>query len=211
MRGEIRLANEADAAACLEIYRFFVLETAVSFETELPSLESFQARIADTQQRMPWLVCEVEGSIAGYAYATRYRPRPAYQWSAEVTVYVAEGHRGRGVGRALYRNLFACLQRQGYVNVYAVITLPNAGSVALHEALGFRPVGVFEAVGHKLNRWHDVGWWQLSLQAPPDSPNPPQTLQAVAPRLQWQALELPDWKRSRKNRAVVPGAADGPG
>lgn len=110
MRGEIRLANEADAAGCLEIYRFFVLETAVSFETELPSLESFQARIADTQQRMPWLVCEVEGSIAGYAYATRYRSRPAYQWSAEVTVYVAEGHRGRGVGRALYRNLFACLQ-----------------------------------------------------------------------------------------------------
>ncbi|HKI98922.1 MAG TPA: arsinothricin resistance N-acetyltransferase ArsN1 family B [bacterium] len=185
MSATIRLATPSDAEGCLAIYRPFVEQTAVSFETEVPTPAELSARIGDVLQRAPWLVCEAEGGIAGYAYATRYRPRQAYQWSVETTIYLAETARGRGFGRALYTNLLACLRRQGYVNAYAVITLPNPASVGLHEALGFRPLGVFESVGYKLDRWHDVGWWHLRIQPPPAQPHAPTPLAKLG-ELSWE-------------------------
>ncbi|MBI4081181.1 MAG: N-acetyltransferase [Candidatus Lambdaproteobacteria bacterium] len=185
----LRLATEADAAGCLAIYRPFVERTAVSFETDVPSVEAFAGRIAAVLQRAPWLVAaDPDGpssSIAGYAYATRFRERAAYQWVVESTVYVAESHRGRGVGRLLYANLLACLRLQGFTAVYGVITLPNPASVALHEALGFTPAGVWPAVGHKLGAWHDVGLWHLRLQAPAPEPRPPTPLPELAAELRF--------------------------
>ena len=101
--------------------------------------------------------------MVGYAYAGRHRSREAYQWSVEVSVYVAENQHRRGVGRALYTSLVECLRLQGFFHAYAGITLPNPASVGLHESLGFQPVGVYKDVGYKLGQWHTVGWLELII------------------------------------------------
>ena len=102
-------------------------------------------------------MCESEGRILGYAYAGAHRTRAAYQWSVDVPVYVHTNARQIGVGRALYRSLFGLLTLQGSCNAFAGITLPNPAGVGLHESLGFKPIGIYRDVGHKLGRWHDVG------------------------------------------------------
>jgi phosphinothricin acetyltransferase len=169
----IRLATPDDAEAIQRIYAPIVLETAISFELVPPTVDEMRRRILKTLEHLPWLVYEHDGAVIGYAYASRHRERAAYQWCADLSAYVHEQWRGRGVGRALYRSLFDLLRAQGYYNVYAGIALPNPGSVALHEALGMRSVGVYEHVGYKFGRWHDVGWWQGQVQAwvaPPAAP-----------------------------------------
>ncbi|WP_099071206.1 arsinothricin resistance N-acetyltransferase ArsN1 family B [Nostoc linckia] len=165
MKATIRLAHENDALQMLEIYAPIVQETTISFELEPPSETEFQNRIQSYQQKMPWLVCEINGQLAGYAYASPYRTRAAYQWSVESSVYVSENHRRKGIAKALYTVLFKLLQLQGFYNVVAAIALPNQPSVAVHEAVGFVPVGVFHRVGFKFGKWRDVGYWQLSLQS----------------------------------------------
>ncbi|MEH2310103.1 MAG: arsinothricin resistance N-acetyltransferase ArsN1 family B [Nostoc sp.] len=177
MKATIRLANESDALKMLAIYAPVVRETSISFEIEPPSETEFQGRIKNYQQQMPWLVCQINGELLGYAYATPYRTRAAYQWSVESSVYVNVEHRRKGVAKALYSSLFQLLQLQGFYNVFAAIALPNPASVAVHEAVGFSPVGVFCRVGYKFSEWHDVGWWQLSLQQEQPLPlNPPLSL-----------------------------------
>lgn len=172
----VRLARPADAAGCLEIYRPLVASTAISFETEPPGETAFAARVSGALESLPWLVYESEhGVVAGYAHASPHRARDAYRWSAEVSVYVRDSHRRRGVARSLYTSLFRCLRHQGYVNAYAGIALPNEASVAFHEAMGFEWVGVYRQVGFKLGRWHDVGWWALRL-VETDAPVPPRPL-----------------------------------
>jgi phosphinothricin acetyltransferase len=130
------------------------------------------ARIARTVERTPWLVAELDGVVRGYAYASRHRDRPAYDWTAETTVYVDEAYLGRGLGRALMSELLELLRRQGFHLAVAGITLPNPGSVRLHAALGFRRVGEFEAIGWKHGGWHGVGWYALELGPRSDSPPP---------------------------------------
>jgi phosphinothricin acetyltransferase len=163
--------------ACAAIYAPFVAESAVSFEDVPPDGAEFARRIEATSARYPWLVADDDGEVAGYAYATPYRDRAAYRWAAESAVYVGESHRRRGVGRQLYGALFDLLTRQGIRMVCAGVTLPNPGSVALHEACGFEPVGVYRRIGYKHGRWHDVGWWQLQLPGgdaePLAEPGPP--------------------------------------
>jgi phosphinothricin acetyltransferase len=173
MAKTIRLATVADAAEIAAIYSHFVLNTPVSFESEPPDEAEMRQRIATILQSYPWLVCDIDGQVAGYAYASQHRPRFHYQWSVDVTVYVHQDFRRQGIGKSLYKDLFAAIPRQGYVNAYAGITLPNAGSVALHESMGFVPVGVYRNVGFKLGQWHDVGWWQKTLVTPPNAPNAP--------------------------------------
>ena len=136
-------------------------------------MAELESRIESTLETYPWLVCERDGWIAGYAYAARLRRRPAYQWSVEVSAYTHLDARRSGVARALYIALFEALKGQGFVNAYAGITLPNEGSVGLHEALGFEPLGVYRNVGHKHGGWHDVAWWRLAIQDPPENPEPP--------------------------------------
>jgi phosphinothricin acetyltransferase len=134
----------------------------------------FGRRIAVTLETWPWLVSVENGSVTGYAYACRHRERAAYQWCVEVSAYVDETRRGRGVGRSLYRKLFECLRLQGFVNAYAGIALPNDASVAFHESMGFEKVGTYRAIGFKLGAWHDVGWWTLRIgnAGPPAKPRP---------------------------------------
>ena len=138
---ELRLVNEDDAAAIAEIYRPIVESTPISFEIEPPDEHEIQRRILETRRKYPWLVCDNRGRVVGYAYATQHRLRVAYQWSVDTSVYVHPDFRRCGIGRALYTSLLQILAAQGYFNAYAGITLPNPGSVGLHESLGFQPVG----------------------------------------------------------------------
>ncbi len=167
----IRLACLDDAIAIVAIYTPFVLTTAVSFEVEAPTVAEMRRRMAGDHQRLPWFVAESEDRVVGYAYASPYRARVAYQWTAEVSAYIGPDHHRLGIGRRLYAALFERLGRLGYRNTLAGITLPNAASVALHESFGFRPIGVFHHVGFKMGRWHDVGWWELPAFDGEDAPN----------------------------------------
>lgn len=172
----VRLAAPADAAGVLAIYEPYVRDTAVSFELDVPTVEAMADRIASTLPARPWLVVADDGVILGYAYAGTHRSRAAYQWSVETSVYVAPEARRRGVARALYGALLEVLRRQGFATALAGIAQPNASSVGFHEALGFRPVGVYPAVGFKAGAWHDVGWWTLRLAGD----GPPGPLRTVA-------------------------------
>lgn len=166
----IREAARADVAAMLGIYAPIVAETAISFEDRVPGDAEFADRVRRYRATHAWLVSEDAHGVAGYAYGSPHRTRGAYRWCTEVTVYVAERARGRGVGRALYGALLPVLAGRGYVMAYAGIALPNPASVALHEACGFTPVGVFRNAGYKLGAWHDIGWWQRPLADPPPVP-----------------------------------------
>jgi phosphinothricin acetyltransferase len=181
----IRLASEADASDIAEIYAPFCRETPVSFETEAPTVDEMRHRIAQTLNWFPWLVCEDDGLILGYAYASRHRERAAYRWSVDVSVYIREGLRRMGLGRALYTSLLAVLRLQGFQSALAGATLPNPGSVALHEGMGFEPVGTYRNIGFKCGAWHDVKWWQLMLQGPEPNPSEPLDMK--------QAIEQPGW------------------
>jgi phosphinothricin acetyltransferase len=185
---QIRLATPLDGEAVAAIYRPVVAETAISFETTLPDRDEMARRIDETQRSYPWLVCDVDGQTAGYAYAAKHRVRGAYQWSVDTSVYIADDYRRRHIGRGLYTSLFAILAAQGYFNAFAGIALPNPASVALHESMGFEPIGVYRRVGFKLDRWHDVGWWQLVLRPHERSPGVPLDPAAVSSRPGWKEL-----------------------
>ena len=165
---DIRPASSLDAARICAIYNHYVATTTISFE-EAPVLESDMAgRIADvTDGALPWLVLEVDGVVAGYAYATKWRARPAYRHAVESSVYLDPALAGRGHGRRLYERLLAELRTRGLHTVIAGIAQPNERSVALHERLGFRKVAHFAEVGLKFGRRLDVGYWQLLLAPQP--------------------------------------------
>jgi L-amino acid N-acyltransferase YncA len=169
----IRLAAAGDAADIQSIYAPHASSTSVSFEVEEPSVAEIRRRIGSVSARYPWLVCVGPAGVAGYSYACQHRERAAYRWSVDVSVYVREGCQRRGVGGALYSALLDALRDMGYCNAYAGITLPNPGSVALHEKMGFRAVALYTEVGFKLGAWHDVGWWHRALaphEVPPRLP-----------------------------------------
>jgi len=163
----IRPATPADAPALLAIYGPFVEATAVSFEELVPTTEEFASRIAKSLAGWQWLIIERRAKLLGYAYGSAHRDRPAYRWSVEVSAYVHPDHRRQGLGLALYQALLKDLATQGYCNAYAGITLPNEPSVALHQAVGFVPIGTFKSVGRKFGKWHDVAWFHRVLR---DSP-----------------------------------------
>ena len=160
---EIRLATPRDGAAVAAIYAPIVETTPISFEEVAPNADDMAGRITATLEHYPYLVADDSGRVIGYAYAGAHRTRPAYRWSVDVSVYVADAARGRGVGKALYGDLLERLKQAGHHAAFAGITLPNAASVALHEAVGFCHLGVYREVGFKFDRWHDVGWWQRLL------------------------------------------------
>lgn len=171
--GEIRVAVTGDAAGILAVYEPEVRSSVATFEIEPPTVDEMRRRIAETRARHPWLVLERDGDVAGYAYAAPYHPRPAYAWSVEVSVYVGEGARGTGAGRALLEELLARLTKAGYVNATARIALPNDASVRLFESFGFEKVGLARGIGYKLGRWVDVGEWQKELNPRMPGPEPP--------------------------------------
>jgi phosphinothricin acetyltransferase len=202
----VRLAGGADAADCAAVYAPFVRDTPVSFEESPPSAEGMQAKIEANLMQLPWLVAQRSGAFAGYAYATPHRSRAAYRWAVDTSVYVAAEARRSGVGGVLYRALFAVLSAQGYQRAYAGIALPNPASVGLHEAVGFVPVGVYERVGFKLGRWHDVGWWARTLRDDP-VPTEPIPLPELAPGALAAALAITPCDSGRRSRSARPRPA----
>ena len=163
-RMTIRRATAADAAALASLYAPYVEGSAVSFETAAPDEAEMSARIAAAGDSHPWLVaCDPDGAVAGYAYAAAFRARPAYRFTVETSVYLAQSALGRGIGTALYRALLPLLEAQGFTQAIAAITLPNPASVTLHERLGFARAGTYEKVGFKLGEWLSVGLWQRPL------------------------------------------------
>lgn len=188
MSGEMRLAVENDARQIQAIYAPVVRETAISFELEVPAVDEIAGRIRSTAElNLPWLVLENDGEVLGYAYASTFRSRAAYRWSAEVSVYVHANARRSQVGRKLYSALLRILACQGYHNAYAGTALPNPGSVRLHEVTGFSRIGIYHAVGFKFGAWHDVLWWERSLRDPGVDPAPLLTLSEASTRPQWRA------------------------
>jgi phosphinothricin acetyltransferase len=183
----IRLATARDAKGIAQIYAPIVAGTPISFETVPPNEAETAERIRAKTGHLPWLVCARDDDVWGYAYAAPHRERAAYQWSVDVSAYIHESRRRQGVGRALYTSLFALLRLQNYYTVYAGITLPNPGSVGLHEAMGFSRVGVYRSVGYKLGAWHDVGWWQLALRERAGEPAPPLSLADAQRNPEWEA------------------------
>ena len=192
---EIRLATEGDAEEMLDIYAPVVRDTVISFEEQPPSIEEFRSRIRSVLERMPWLACVIGGNIAGYAYATPFRSRAGYRWTAELTVYVDPAYHRRGVGRALYTALLHCLAGQGYRTAVAVIALPNPASIGLHLSLGFRRTGVLENIGFKHGKWIDDDVWQLDIQPSPTAPLEPIPLNDF--------IETPEWFEALECGAAV--------
>jgi phosphinothricin acetyltransferase len=173
----VRHVTLDDADRCADIYLPHVRDGVASLEEVPPAPEEMATRIATVTETHPWLVAELDGEVAGYAYAAPHRTRAAYRWATDVTVYVDLGHQRRGLGRRLYLRLFEILREQGLRVACAGVTLPNAASVGLHEALGFVPVGIYRGIAWKFGAWWDVGWWQLELlhrgAGPPPEPEGP--------------------------------------
>jgi L-amino acid N-acyltransferase YncA len=186
----IRLATPDDASGIHAIYAPIVRDTVISFEVEPPTVEETCERISSITRTHPWLVCDDAGIIAGYAYAGAHQARAAYQWAANVSIYNHPAYHRRGLGRALYGALFELLRRQGMRQACAGITLPNEASVGLHEALGFKPVGIYSDIGYKFGAWHAVGWWQMPLTRTDGPPSSPVHLPALAPDHVGEACSL---------------------
>jgi L-amino acid N-acyltransferase YncA len=167
---KIRDASALDAGACAAIYAPYVTGTAITFEIEPPTVEEMAARIESTRATHAWMVLEDDGRVVGYAYGGPMKPRAAYRWSCEVSVYLELGRRRTGGGRALYEALFERLTERGFRTAVAGMTLPNDASVGLHKALGFEEIGTYRKIGWKLDAWHDVHWRQRHLAVLPDPP-----------------------------------------
>lgn len=169
----IRLANKRDSAQILDIYSPYIENTSISFETIIPSIEEIETRIERVIANTPWLIYEESNIILGYAYASKHRERAAYKWAVDVSAYVRQDCRGKGIGKMLYTELLSVLRLQGYCNVYAGICLPNESSVGIHEYFGFKKIAHYTKVGYKFGQWHDVGWWELFLKPHNSEPGEP--------------------------------------
>ena len=163
----IRMAGLEDAAALLAIYAPYVRETAITFEYDVPSEKEFAGRIAHTLEKFPYLVEENDGEIVGYAYAGAFHPRAAYQWCAEMSVYVKRDARRMGIGKMLYAAMEEILRMQRITNAEACIAMPNEpdehltlDSVRFHERMGYRMVGEFRQCGFKFGRWYNMVWME---------------------------------------------------
>lgn len=185
MKQTIRLSIEDDAEEIQTIYAPYVCQSVVSFEFDPPTIDEMSHRIKNDHPQHPWVVCEYEGRILGYAYAGPHRTRDAYRWSVDSSAYVREEYHRNGIARGLYTSLFEILRLQGFYNVFAGITLPNPASIGFHESMGFEPIGVYENVGFKDGDWHDVKWWHKQLQTHPSSPPSPLTVREAQHREEW--------------------------
>jgi L-amino acid N-acyltransferase YncA len=164
MNAIIRLSEDRDVRGILEIYSPYILHTSVTFEEVVPEEGSFGERIRSIKNEMPYLVCEIDGRIAGYAYASNYRNRASYRWTKEVSVYVHPEYQRKRIAHALYTSLNEIVRFQGVANLLSIITIPNVPSVAFHEHFGYRKCAEFSKIGYKMGQWQNVGWFELFLQ-----------------------------------------------
>jgi len=169
----VRQAGPQDAARCLAIYRPYVENSSVSWELDVPTVDEMAARITAACDTHAWLVLENGSQTIGFAYGHDYNRFPAYRWSVQTGLYVADDHHRCGGGRKLYKQLLSRLGGRGYRRAFAAITQPNEASNAFHRSMGFQDVGLYRGVEWKLGSWHDVAWMQLDLPGPADPADPP--------------------------------------
>ena len=162
----IRSVQLADAKAIRAIYQPYVTETAITFEVDVPTVQEFERRITKTLAQFPYLVAEVDGKVVGYAYASTYYARAAYDWTVELSIYISKEARGKGIGSALYDALEEELKARGFLRYLACIALPNEASIAMHEKRGYVQVAHFPKIGYKFDQWYDIVWMQKSLEGP---------------------------------------------
>lgn len=179
----IRFAQLSDAPALLSIYAHYVENSVITFEYDVPSLEEFEGRMMKIQREYPYLVCELDQNIVGYAYAHRHMERAAYQWNVEVSIYLLPQVQRRQIGTALYTALLEILKLQGLQTAISCITLPNDASLALHRSFGFTEIGVLRNAGYKFDAWRDVIWLQKALHEHP------------VPVQEWISIEQLDYIR----------------
>ncbi len=185
---KIRLATEDDSGFILKIYAPYINNTAITFECIVPTITKFRERMANIQSTYPWLVCEINNNIVGYAYASRFREKEAYKWSVEFSVYITPEYHRRNIGKALYFALYELLKLQGFYNAYAGVTLPNIKSEGLHESFGFKAIGVYHNVGYKLGSWHDVKLYELKIQEHIQLPEKPKSINDISNTNEFKAI-----------------------
>ncbi|MDO4454476.1 MAG: GNAT family N-acetyltransferase [Eubacteriales bacterium] len=169
----IRAAQKKDLQAMLGIYAPYVENTAVTFEYDIPSIEEFENRFQKITDFFPWLVYEEDSKVLGYAYAGTFHERKAFQWDAELSIYLSEEAHRRGIGKKLYSELFSILEEQGIYTLYAHITYPNDDSIAFHKAMGFQKIAHFPKTGYKMGKWRDTIFMEKHLKELPDFPQQP--------------------------------------
>ena len=175
-----RLGTPEDAAAVAGLYAPYVTDSIVSFETVAPDEAEIRRRIASGGKLHPWLTAWSEdGDLLGFAYATAFRPRQAYRFTVETSVYLADSAQGQGLGRRLYDQLLSLLEKQGFTQAIAAISLPNLASIALHEKCGFKAAGTYCDVGFKLGGWRSAGLWQRPLATMSEAPQEPRPYRAL--------------------------------
>lgn len=184
----IRLANKSDIVSLLHIYAPYVTDTVITFEYEVPTISEFEKRLSNIQKKYPWLVCEINDNIVGYAYASDFREREAYDWSVDFSVYINPQYHRKNIGKALYFSLSELLKLQGYCNIYAGVTIPNIKSESLHESFGFTPIGIYQNVGYKFGSWHDVRWYALKIKEHIQSPIKPITFDKINNTTEFKAI-----------------------
>jgi len=161
---QVRPVTLNDAIELVKIYAYYVLNTSITFEYDVPSIEEFSNRIQKITMKHPYLVATIDSEIVGYAYATSYKERAAYDWSVETTVYVKHDIHGNGIGKALYIELEQALKNKHIVNMLACITYPNPKSIDFHTRFGFTTVGHFPKIGFKFNEWRDIVWMMKNIE-----------------------------------------------
>lgn len=176
---KVRLATVDDCTSILKIYKQYI-DTSITFECKLPSEMEFTERIYNISKGYPYIVCEdEEGAIIGYAYAHRHMEREAYQWNAELSIYIDRSFISKGIGKKLYCILIEILKLQGIRTVYGCVTLPNEKSESLHISLGFKCIGVYHNTGYKCGKWHDVGWFEKQIAPYNEEPSEILSIQNV--------------------------------
>lgn len=188
---QFSLVRQSDIPQILEIYSPFIRDTAVTFELEPPGTEAFAERARRISERFPYIVCREAERVAGYAYAAPHNDRGAYQWNASLSIYMRPEFSGRGLGGRLYGVLLEMLKRLGYKNLYALITLPNEASLALHEKFGFTQLAVMRKTGCKFGRWHDVAMLEKCLGEHGRDPAPPRLVSGLSPEEEREILAGP--------------------
>ena len=176
-----RRATEDDAAQLLTIYAPYVVDSAISFEYEVPSGEDFKQH--------PYFVCEMDDQIIGYAYAHRHMERAAYQWNAEISIYIRQGFTGKGLGKKMCQTLIELLRLQGIRNVFSCVTIPNERSVHLHQSMEFSTEGIFQQAGYKCGKWQTIAWFRKNIAPYTNEPAPFLPISRIAPQLIDEILE----------------------
>ncbi|MFZ2538437.1 MAG: N-acetyltransferase family protein [Oscillospiraceae bacterium] len=179
MSTKIRFIDKKDSFAVLSIYSPYILNTAITFEYAVPTIQEFEARIESISAQFPYIVCEIDGEIVGYAYASKHHERMAYQWNCELSVYVSPKHHGKHIATALFQCLLSILKELGYKNVYSLVVVPNEKSTSLHNSFGFEQVALLKNTGYKFEKWHDVATLFKQISEYDLNPTGPKTINEI--------------------------------